>query len=92
MRFLLAIYAFTGYALVSFCQNYAKQHGLGDWLIVSGVHVAAVALTGIGIWQARTKGTFLGANTRVFCLTAAICYIVGIGVGFYVTNIQAMLK
>lgn len=92
MRFLLAIYTFTGYSLVAFCQNYAKQHAIGDWLIVSGVHLAAVALTVVGIWQARTKGSFLGANTKLFCLTAAICYAAGIGIGFYITKMQAMLK
>ena len=92
MRFLLAIYVYTGYTLVAFCQNYAKQHTIVDWLIVVGVHLAAIALTVVGIWQARTKGKFLGADTKLFCLTAVICYAVGIGVGFYVTNMQAMLK
>jgi hypothetical protein len=83
VKLLLVVYIFTGFAIGPFSKDLAKHNTPKDWLILLLIHTPALLLTALGIWQAMKRGRFFDMDAPLFVITAAICYGIGIGLGFY---------
>ena len=83
MKLLFAVYIFTGFVIGPFTADLPKHNTAKDWLILMGIHFPALLLTVVGIWQAKKHGRFFNMDAPLFFITAAVCYAVGVGIGFY---------
>jgi hypothetical protein len=92
MRFIFALYLYAGFVSVSFFQEAKQPLTTSELLIRIGVNVLAVVVLVVGAFQFRKKLKFLGFEPRLFYPTAAICYAAGIGLGFYASQLQRLLK
>lgn len=92
MRFIFTLYLYAGFVSVSFFQETKTPLTAGDWWLRIGVNVLAVVVLVVGAFQFRKKMKFLGFEPKLFYPTAAICYVAGIGFGFYAVKLQSMLK
>jgi len=91
-RFIFALYLYAGFVSVSFFQEAKQPLTTGEWLVRIGVNALAVVVLVVGAFQFRKQPKFLGFEPRLFYGTAAICYVAGIGLGFYATQLQTLLK
>lgn len=91
MRFIFALYLYAGFVSVSFFQEAKQPLTPGEWWVRIGVNVLAVVVLIVGAFQFRKQQKFLGFEPRLFYPTAAICYVAGIGLGFYASKLQSLL-
>lgn len=92
MRFIFALYLYAGFVTVSFLQEAKTPLTTSELMIRIGVNVLAVVVLIIGAMEFRKGRKFLGFEPRLFYPTAAICYAAGIGLGFYASQLQRLLK
>ena len=84
MKLLFAVYLFSGFSIAPFSQVAAKREiTVLDWSILAAIHVPAILLTVLGLWQARKHQRFLGLDLPLFLVVAVVCYGAGVGLGFY---------
>ena len=57
-----------------------------DWLGVIAFQVPAMLLVAVGIWQAKKRGKFFGVDLRLFMISAAVMYLFGVWVGYYMEH------
>jgi hypothetical protein len=83
VKLLFIVYIFTGFVIGPFSKDLAKHNTAKDWLILLAMHLPALLLTALGIWQAKKRGRFFDMDAPLFFITAAVCYGLGVGLGFY---------
>ncbi|HYO23523.1 MAG TPA: hypothetical protein VEQ85_01085 [Lacipirellulaceae bacterium] len=84
MKLLFIVYVFTGFVIPIFVNEWSKKGvTLKDAAILLAIQIPAVLLMLLGAWQTKKVGKFFGMDGPLFMIGAAICYAVGIGLGFY---------
>ena len=83
MKLLLIVFLVTGTIIGPFTKDLPKHNTPTDWLVLAAIHVPAVFLAGVGLWQAKSRGRFMGLDVGLFSIVSGICYGAGVAIGFW---------